>query len=83
MLSSVQFHSKFITDYRWNIHSLDFGESYLTSDTRGFVLSVKDFSISFSADFLVNEADWYVRTPLPTRLLHRSNLTWLMCSFMQ
>jgi hypothetical protein len=40
------------------IHSLSFGQSSLTSDTRGFVLSIRGFSMSFSANFLVNETDW-------------------------
>ena len=42
-----------------NIYSLDFGDSSLTSDGRGFVLTVKDFAISFSTDFLLHEYDWY------------------------
>ena len=46
-------------DFRWNIYSLDFGESSLTSDTRGFVLTVKDFAMSFSANFRLVETEWY------------------------
>jgi hypothetical protein len=42
----------------WNIYSVDFGESSLTSDTRGFVLTVKDFAMSFSANYRVVETDW-------------------------
>lgn len=44
------------------IHSLDFGESTVTSDPAGLVVSVERATISFSTDWSIIEDDWYIRT---------------------
>ena len=42
------------------IHSLDYGESSLTSVPEGLVLSVHGAGASFSTNWTIEEEDWYV-----------------------
>jgi lipopolysaccharide-binding protein len=42
----------------FSIHRLDFGKSSLTSDERGFVLTVDGVAISFSANLFIYEDEW-------------------------